>query len=100
MTLIKQFNKLDDTLIRTYKNKASGNITHTIRYKAGDKSIGLKVINCDQFGNPKILRDTAKNRNDVYVKAEDGSTILRSKGKIMEFPHIIFNSICEKFFRI
>lgn len=97
--LLQEVTRLDGSLLRTYKNAKTGAITHKLQYKIGHKLKGMTVVKCDEFGNPQELRDIAKNRYDVYQKAKDGSTILCSAGKILEFPNLVFNSICAKLFR-
>ena len=62
------------------------------------KGISSKAVKCDPQGNPYKVVDAAKNRLDVYTKAEDGSTVLTSKGKKVSFPNLVFNTVCEKIF--
>ena len=60
--------------------------------------IGVKLVKCDEVGNPYKMIDAAKNRYDVYEKAADGSTTLKTKNKFFEFPNLIFNKVCENIF--
>lgn len=98
MTLINEFRKLDGSLMRTYKNMRNGNITHVLSNEIGGKRIGVKAVNCDARQNPYRIIDIAKNRHDIYEKAQDGSTILHSNGKTQSFPNLIFNTVCERIF--
>ena len=97
MALINEFRKLDGSLMRTYKNR-HGHITHVLSNEIGGKRIGVKAVNCDARQNPYRIIDIAKNRHDIYEKAQDGSTILHSNGKTQSFPNLIFNTVCERIF--
>lgn len=99
MALISEFRKVDGSLFRTYKNMRNGNITHILTNEIGGKRIGVKAVSCDAMENPYRIVDLAKNRCDVYEKALDGSTVLKSNGKITKFPNLIFNTVCERIFR-
>ena len=98
MTLINEFRKIDGSLMRTYKNTRNGDITHILTNEIGGTRIGLKAVNCDAKENPYRIIDIARNRRDVYEKAQDGSTILHSNGKTQRFPNLIFNTVCERIF--
>lgn len=104
MTLIKTFQRMDGTVLRTYKNKLNGQITHILRTdipgpNGTSMGIGIKLVKCDEVGNPYKMIDAAKNRYDVYEKAADGSTTLKTKNKFFEFPNLIFNKVCENIFQ-
>lgn len=93
MKLIGIIRKNQDTLLKTYKGTA-GNITHVLR--SGN---ALTVANCDKMGNPRVFLDFNKNRRDIYIKAQDGSTILKQGDKITRLPNLIFNSLCDCLFK-
>lgn len=104
MTLIKTFQRMDGSVLRTYKNKLNGQITHSLRTdipgpNGTSMGIGIKLVKCDEVGNPYKMIDAAKNRYDVYEKAADGSTTLKTKNKFFEFPNLIFNKVCENIFQ-
>ena len=98
MTLISNLNNADGSILRTYKNCKTGYIVHTLLYEIGGKGIGVKTIHCDSRENPYKIIDAAKNRYDVYEKTKDGSTVLKSNGKVTSFPNLIFNTVCERIF--
>ena len=98
MTLLRTLPRIDGSVLREYKSK-SGNITYTLRNEIAGRGITLKVMNCDAKGDPKIIRDVAKGRNDVYIKAEDGATILKQGDKTTTFPNLVFNKVCEILFK-
>ncbi len=98
MTLINSITRADGSVLRTYKSARNGNITHVLRFDIAGKGISSKAVKCDPQGNPYKVVDAAKNRLDVYTKAEDGSTVLTSKGKKVSFPNLVFNTVCEKIF--
>ena len=104
MALIKTLQRMDGTVLRTYKNKLNGQITHSLRTdipgpNGTSMGIGIKLVKCDKVGNPYKMIDAAKNRYDVYEKAADGSTTLKTKNKFFEFPNLIFNKVCENIFQ-
>ncbi len=100
MALIKTLQRMDGTVLRTYKNKLNGQITHSLRTEIpGKGGIGIKLVKCDEVGNPYKMIDAAKNRYDVYEKAADGSTTLKTKNQFFEFPNLIFNKVCENIFQ-
>lgn len=104
MALIKTLQRMDGTVLRTYKNKLNGQITHSLRTdipgpNGTSMGIGIKLVKCDEVGNPYKMIDAAKNRYDVYKKAADGSTTLKTKNKFFEFPNLIFNKVCENIFQ-
>ena len=104
MALIKTLQRMDGTVLRTYKNKLNGQITHSLRTdipgpNGTSMGIGIKLVKCDEVGNPYKMIDAAKNRYDVYEKAADGSTTLKTKNKFFEFTNLIFNKVCENIFQ-
>ncbi len=104
MALIQTLQRMDGTVLRTYKNKLNGQITHSLRTdipgpNGTSMGIGIKLVKCDEVGNPYKMIDAAKNRYDVYEKAADGSTTLKTKNKFFEFPNLIFNKVCENIFQ-
>ncbi len=98
MALINEFRRIDGSFFRTYKNVRNGNITHILTNEMGGKRIGVKAVNCDAMENPYRIVDIARNRHDIYEKANDGSTVLHSNGKTQKFPNLIFNTVCERIF--
>ena len=98
MTLINSITRADGSVLRTYQSIKNGNITHVLRFDIAGQNISSKTVKCDAKGIPYKVIDAAKNRYDVYVKAEDGSTVLTSKGKKVSFPNLVFNTVCEKIF--
>lgn len=104
MALIQTLQRMDGTVLRTYKNKLNGQITYSLRTdipgpNGTSMGIGIKLVKCDEVGNPYKMIDAAKNRYDVYEKAADGSTTLKTKNKFFEFPNLIFNKVCENIFQ-
>ena len=93
MQLIKILPRANGSFLKTYKGTA-GNISHV--WKQGSS---IKIANCDVNGNPRVFLDINKNRKDIYIKAQDGSTIQKQGDKITKLPNLIFNSISELLFK-
>jgi len=90
MKLISVLPKASEATLKTFKSK-SGRISHILQ----DGS-NLKIISCDANGAPYLALDLNKFRKDVYMKASDGATLLKQKGKkIKELPTLLFNTVAE-----
>ena len=94
MALIQTIQKVDGAVLRIYKNNKTGRFINVLKH-----NYGTVVAHCDEMGNPRIVQDIRKNTRDVYVKAADGTTILKQKDKITALPHLIFNNIVTTLFR-
>ncbi len=93
MTLIRILPKADGTFLKTYQSK-KGNITHVWK-----TPYSTKVANCDTKENPRSLVEIMKNKITVYIKSQDGSTIIKEGNKIQKFPNLVFNAIVQMFFK-
>ena len=93
MTLIRVIPKADGTFLKTYQSK-KGNITHVWR-----TPYSTKVANCDTQENPHTLVEAMRNKITVYIKSQDGSTIIKEDDSIKKFPYLVFNTIAEMFFK-
>lgn len=93
MTLIRVIPKTDGTFLKTYQSK-KGNITHVWK-----TPYSTKVANCDTKENPRSLVEIMKNKITVYIKSQDGSTIIKEGDSIKKFPYLVFNTIVEMFFK-
>lgn len=99
MTLVRTINKSGGQILRTYQAK-NGNITHVLTNEIAGASAGKRIVNCDSFGNPKKIIDYVPGkRKDVYLKAEDGSTILQKGKDMVKIAHVAFNNLCERIFK-
>ena len=104
MALIKTLQRMDGTVLRTYKNKLNGQITHSLRTdipgpNGTSMGIGIKLVKCDEVGNPYKMIDAAKNRYDVYEKAADGSTTLKTKINSLSFQILFLTKFVKIFFK-
>lgn len=93
MTLISSLPKANETFLKTYRTN-NGRLTHIWK-----NEFGTKVANCDTNGNPVSLIDIMLNKIIIYVKANDGSTIIKEGKKTLKHPNILFNNIASMFFK-
>lgn len=93
MTLISSLPKANETFLKTYRSK-NGRLTHVWKHE-----FGTKVANCDSKGNPTTLIDIVMNKITTYIKAKDGSTMIKEGDKVTKYPNIIFNNIAYMFFK-
>lgn len=93
MTLISSLPKANGTFLKTYR---ANNGRLTLVWK---NEFGTKVASCDQKGNPTTLIDIVMNKITTYIKAKDGSTMIKEGNKVTKYPHIIFNNIAHMFFK-
>ena len=99
MPLISSIRKDNITVLNTFKNKSGNNIIHVLESKVPGLPVRKKLICCDGAGNPYKIKDFGKNGVDVYEKAQDGSTILKTPdGKIKQMPFSNFMDLCKKLF--
>lgn len=99
MALINSIQKDGCTLLKTYQSKSRRTIVHVFESTIpGIKS--KKVVCCNANGNPYRIKDFQKYGTDVYEKAQDGSTVIKtSDGKQKEMPGLCFMTVCEKLFK-
>ena len=94
--MIKLINTLPkgyDATLKTYRTD-SGRIAHVMR-----TPFATKIAHCDEKGNPKTLIDIVKNKVTTYIKAKDGSTMIREGNSVKNFPNLIFNNVASLFFK-
>lgn len=99
-SLINRVVRADGQIFSTFKT-SSESIVHTLK-SSNPYVKNIKIVKCDKLGNPQKLIDRTPSGTDVYVKAEDGSSILKAKGegkKDQNLAHIIFNVLCERAFK-
>ena len=99
ISIVKQYTKMDGSLVTTYKEK-SGKVYHTLSQNIPGRGKRVIVAKCDVNGNPRLVIDhRPKQPVEVYRKADDGSTLQVIGNKIKALPHVIFNNVCEMFFK-
>lgn len=97
MPLINSIQKDSFTVLKTYSNKSGNNIVHVIESKFPGLPVRKKVVCCDAKGIPYRLKDFTNTGVDVYEKAKDGTTVLKtSDGKINKLVNL-FMDVCSVF---
>lgn len=91
--LISTLHKESGLTLKTYRTD-NGRIAHVMK-----TPFSLKVANCDEKGNPTLLLDIVKDKVTTYIKAKDGSTMIKEGNSIKNFPNLIFNNIASLFFK-
>ncbi len=95
MPIINSIQKDSCTVLKTYTNKSRTNIVHVLETKFPGLPIRKKVVCCDSLGDPYRIKDFTKTGVDVYEKAKDGTTVLKtSDGKTKKLVNI-FMDVCS-----
>lgn len=96
MALISSLQKDSITLLNTYKSRSGKNIVHVLQSQVGTLPPKKRLVCCDASGMPYKLKDFQKKGVDVYERAQDGTTILKSADGRTQKLSQFFNVICEK----